>query len=138
MVQTRTTLLITRFRFHLKPAGASSTSETILCEEIVPLAFIGQAASPQWLNTAESEHLLAANPEKDLVASGVHQQINLLINSLGPIQTALEAVAKERATLQLKAHERVRQATKSKGRVTIEPVLPVDILGAFVLLPRLA
>jgi hypothetical protein len=31
----------------------------------------------------------------------------------------------------------VRQAAKTAGRVAIEPVLPVDILGAYLLLPRL-
>ena len=43
----------------------------------------------------------------------------------------------ERAAAQLEAHERVREASRKRGRVSIEPVLPVDILGAYVLLPRL-
>jgi len=42
-----------------------------------------------------------------------------------------------RAQAPLEAHERVQEASKTKGRVTIEPVLPVDILGAYVLLPPL-
>ena len=33
------------------------------------------------------------------------------------------------------AHERVREASRTKGRVSIQPVLPVDILGAYVLVP---
>jgi nitronate monooxygenase len=37
----------------------------------------------------------------------------------------------------INTHERVREAARSKGRVTVQPVLPVDILGAYVLLPRL-
>jgi hypothetical protein len=36
----------------------------------------------------------------------------------------------------LAAHERVREAARTKGRVTVQPVLPVDILGAYILLPR--
>ena len=39
--------------------------------------------------------------------------------------------------LQLQAHERVRQATRARGRIAIYPVLPVDVLGAYVLLPIL-
>ncbi|MCL5096428.1 MAG: DEAD/DEAH box helicase [Candidatus Omnitrophica bacterium] len=38
------------------------------------------------------------------------------------------------ATLQLQAHERVREATRHRAKVRIEPVLPVDILGAYLLL----
>jgi len=41
------------------------------------------------------------------------------------------------ATLQVQAHERVREATRHRAKVRIEPVLPVDILGAYLLLPVL-
>ena len=51
------------------------------------------------------------------------------------LQQALEPVAAERAANQLAAHERVREAPRAKGRVTVQPILPVDILGAYVLLP---
>ena len=46
-------------------------------------------------------------------------------------------MATERANAQLAAHERVREASRTKGRVTVRPVFPVDILGAYVLLPKL-
>jgi hypothetical protein len=81
--------------------------------------------------------LLAARPEQNLIATAIDQQMALLLGSLAAIQSALAAVATERASTQLQAHERVREASKTKGRVTIEPVLPVDILGAYVLLARL-
>lgn len=109
----------------------------MLCEEIVPLAFSGSAANPQWLAVDESEKLLAARPEQNLIPTAIEQQMGLLIGSLAAIEQALEPVASERAAAQLQAHERVREASKTKGRVTIEPVLPVDLLGAYVLLPRL-
>jgi hypothetical protein len=37
--------------------------------------------------------------------------------------------------LLLHTHERMHESLRAKGRVTIQPVLPVDILGAYVLLP---
>jgi len=37
--------------------------------------------------------------------------------------------------LLLHTHERVHESLRAKGRVTIQPVLPVDILVAYVLLP---
>ena len=57
---------------------------------------------------------------------------------LPKLQEALVPVAQERASAQLAAHERVREASRTRGRVTIQPVLPVDILGAYVLLPKLS
>jgi superfamily II DNA or RNA helicase len=132
-VQARTTLVLARFRYHLHTAG--SANGTILCEEIVPLACSGPSSSPQWLEPEESEKLLSATPDRNLVPTAIEQQADLLVQSFAPIQQALNALAPSRAEVQLKAHERVREAAKTKGRVTIEPVLPVDILGAYVILP---
>lgn len=133
-VTLRTTLMLARFRYHLKSSGAGPA---ILCEEITPLACTGPATDPQWLDAGEGDRLLAAIPEQNLVPTLVHQQVDLLMESLSDLRLALVVVAEERAATQLRAHERVREALRTKGRLTIEPVLPVDILGAYILLPRL-
>lgn len=133
-VNVRTTLLVARFRYHLH---VSTGSETILCEEIVPLACTGAASELRWLAAEASESLLSATPAKNLVRTAIDQQASLLENDLPALQQALAVIATSRAADQLAAHERVREATKARGRVTIEPVLPVDILGAYVLLPKL-
>ena len=70
----------------------------------------------------------------------------MLLPALPAFQAALESVANERAEAQRAAHERVRAASRaraarggsrSRGRIAVEPVLPVDVLGAYVLLPVL-
>lgn len=135
LVSTRTTLLVARFRYHLQVAGAST--ETILCEEIVPFACTGSADAPRWLSSEEGEALLIAPPERNLIQTSIDQQLGLLVPSLPAFQQALSTIAEDRAAAQLAAHERVREASRTKGRVSIRPVLPVDILGAYVLLPSL-
>jgi superfamily II DNA or RNA helicase len=135
-VTGRTTMLLGRFRYHLQVAGGDA--ETILCEEIVPLACTGSADAPQWLSPEESERLLSARPDRNLLPTAIEQQMGLLLPALPKFQLALALVATTRAADQLAAHERVRDASRTKGRVTIQPVLPVDILGAYVLLPRLS
>lgn len=135
-VAVRTTVLVARFRYHLRTSGADA--ETMLCEEIVPVACVGSPDAPQWLSIEESERLLTARPERNLVPTAIDQQVGLLLPGLPKFQQALESVASVRAADQLAAHERVREASRAKGRVTIEPVLPVDILGAYVLLPKLS
>ena len=57
-------------------------------------------------------------------------------SQLAGVPKPLSIIAGERAAAQLVAHERVREISRTKGRITIQPVLPVDILGAYVLLPR--
>jgi hypothetical protein len=80
---------------------------------------------------------LDARPERNLIPTAVEQQTSLIVEALPAFREALAAVAAERAAAQLEAHERVRQAVRAPGRVTVQPVLPVDILGAYVLLPRI-
>jgi superfamily II DNA/RNA helicase len=135
-VSVRTTLLVTRFRYHLRIA--SGDSETTLVEEILPMAARGPADSPEWLSPEVGEALLLARPERNLVQTAMEQQLGLLLPALPKLQAALVPLARERAALQLATHERVREASRTKGRVSLEPILPVDILGAYVLLPRLS
>jgi hypothetical protein len=134
-VSTRTVLLVARFRFHLEVAG--SNGETILVEEILPVACTGRSDSPVWVTAEDSEGLLAATPERNLTPTAIEQQLDLLLTGLPKLQASLAPVADDRADAQLAAHERVREAARTKGRVSIKPILPVDILGAYVLLPRL-
>ncbi len=134
-VKGRTTLLLARFRYHLR-SGATQT-ESILCEEIVPLAFADMEKEIMWLGVNESELLLNARPEQNLIQSAIDQQGALLFDALPSIQESLKVVAEDRAKSQLQAHERVREALRTKKQVTVTPVFPVDILGAYVLLPRL-
>ena len=131
----RTVLIVARFRYHLQVAAAAT--ETILCEEIVPLACTGAADSPQWLPRDEAERLLLARPDRNLIQSAIDQQLSWLLPSLPVFQRSLAAMATERANAQLAAHERVREASRTKGRVTVRPLTPVDVLGAYVLLPKL-
>ena len=80
---------------------------------------------------------MAARPETNLLQTAIDQQLGVLLPSLSTFQVSLESVATERANAQLDAHRRVRTATRTRGRIAVEPVLPVDILAAYVLLPRL-
>ena len=178
-VSARTTLLVARFRYHLRRVAAGSGhggegsgfnepghggpghggpghagpkprpgagGDTILCEEIAPLACTGPAEAPQWLSPEESERLLAAEPERNLLPTAVEQQLGVLLPALPAFQAALASVANERAEAQRAAHERVRAASRTRaarggsrswGRIAVEPVLPVDVLGAYILLPVL-
>lgn len=133
LVSTRTILLVARFRYHLKSGKADGA--TVLCEEIVPLACTGSPDALNWLDPEQGEALLAATPDRNVPPTGVRQQLEVLLPALAEYQRALVQVARRRAEDQRLAHEKVRENLRVRSRTTIEPVLPVDILGAFVLLP---
>lgn len=132
-VNTRTTLLIVRFRHHLQNAG--SNEEARLCEEILALSCRGPADAAQWLSVDEAEKLLSAQPGRNLVATAINQQLDQLFEALPKLQASLEATAWQRAERQLAVHESVRAALRTKVRLNVTPVLPVDILAAYIMLP---
>lgn len=134
-VDQRTTLVLARFRYHLKEQDRDAA---VLCEEILPLAFTGTASEPVWLEDDAAEALLTATPSQNIGQSALDQQLERLLPSLPSVRDALGKVAPARASAQLEIHKRVRAATKTSQRLTVQPVLPVDILGAYVLLAPIA
>ena len=141
-VTARTTLLVVRFRYHLEAGRPGARAETVLCEETASLACTGPAESPRWIAAAESERLLAARPDRNLLPTAIEQQLGATLPALPRLRTALASVARQRADALLATHERVRRASRARrrgagDRVAVAPVLPVDLLGAYVLLPTL-
>lgn len=130
-VSAPTTLLLARFRYHI----VSSGSGALLSEEIVPLACTGRGETFQWLPTERSEEILKAKPSGNMLPTAFDQQKELLLATLPGLQKDLEEVARSRGDEQLAAHRRVRESYKEKKAISIEPVLPVDILGAYRLIP---
>lgn len=136
-VLSRTILLVVRFRYHIKNT-AGETDKTILCEEIAPLACDGPPGNPIWVELQESEKLLSVHPEKNLTETAINQQIELTLSDIPKYESALELIALKRSEMQLEVHSRVRgKSPQAQRSLRVEPILPVDILGIYVLLPRI-
>ena len=59
--------------------------------------------------------------------------------ALGQLEThlsELDAFAERRAQTLLADHRRVREAGDDRGRYSVKALLPADIIGLFVLLPK--
>jgi hypothetical protein len=52
-------------------------------------------------------------------------------------KSAIESHAKERSDILVSDHRRVREAVKGAGRIDVFPVFPIDLIGAYSLLPAL-
>jgi hypothetical protein len=62
-------------------------------------------------------------------------RINQILTRLDDLEPDLEAIAEERAQVLLTSHQRVRAITK-EGKVKVNPQLPMDILGLYILIPK--
>lgn len=134
-VSRRTTLLSLRFRYHILTA-LNGERRPLLAEEAVTLAFAGALGQAEWIEAEQAEKLLGAEPTGDIIHEIRVQQVAGILKDFGALQLHLEAYAQERGQALLDAHLRVRQAAKMGGkRPQVEPLLPPDVLGVYVLLP---
>ncbi|GAB4431021.1 MAG: helicase-related protein [Anaerolineae bacterium] len=137
-VTKRTVLLLLRFRYHL--ITRQEQRETpLLAEACEVTAFRGRAPDIEWLPETEAEALLQAEPAANILPEQATTQLERVLAELTGLQPALNNIAAERGEALLEAHRRVRSAARqSGGRASVQPQLPPDLLGVYVLLPVVA
>jgi superfamily II DNA or RNA helicase len=127
----RTVVALLRLRHQLVSQRSGRTS-TLLVEEATALAWTG--SSP--LEGADALALLAPPPAVDPpshVRERAGQQALAHIEARLP---ELDAFAERRAQTLLADHRRVREAADARGSYSVKALLPADVIGLFVLLPR--
>jgi hypothetical protein len=108
-----------------------------LAEELRLLAFAGSPDNPTWLADDAATELLDAEPVGNVTAEQSRSLVTEVVEAYNRLAPALEHAAEERAAALLDAHVRVREGARLKGvRYEVDPQPPVDVLGAYVLLPR--
>lgn len=135
LVQTRTTLLTVRGRYHIVTKRISGENR-VLAEDCVLVAFSGAPESPNWLTDEQAQELLGAEAHGNIAADLASEFIQEVIDHYSNLQPELEAIVSQRADALLEAHRRVRIASKNRGvRYEVIPQMPVDVLGIYVFLP---
>jgi superfamily II DNA or RNA helicase len=131
-VTARTLVALVRLR-HQLTAHRGANASMLLVEEATALAWPGTEAT---VEGAEALALLHPAPISDPPAHvrerSVAQALALLEMRLGD----LDAFAERRAQALLADHRRVREAADARGSYGVKALLPADIIGLFVLLPR--
>lgn len=130
-VSTRTTVLLVRLR-HQLTVTYRGNSRLLLCEETLTVG-VPDGSGP--LDEATSRALMTAEPTRNMPPPLRDQQVQRSLDQLPALQPALERLARERAQSLLEDHRRVREAARGVGEYRVTPSLPVDIMGAFVLVP---
>ncbi|MER3410724.1 MAG: ATP-dependent helicase, partial [Thermoleophilia bacterium] len=134
-VERRTTLVLVRFR-HEVTSEAKDAERRRLAEEARLLAFAGPPEQAQWLSQEEAEALLDASPDANIAPDQARDFVRRVVEGYEHLRPALEEEARRRAQALLDSHLRVRDAARLRGlRYRVEPKLPPDLLGVYVLLP---
>lgn len=135
-VTCKTTLLLFRVRNVIETKKGGNQ---LVAEEMLIWGFSGSAEDSNWLSTEQARHLLHhAVPSSDLSPQA---RQGFLENELEEIEELhvsgiLDQIALKRAEILLEAHERFRKLLGGRKYKVVEPVLPMDLMGVYVLLPE--
>lgn len=132
-VATTTTTLLLRLRFKLTLHGRRE--RLLLVEESEAVAFEGTSDVPfaagedarKLLNSEASANLASVARDR-VIAQAIRRTEQML-------DGAISEYARGRAQHLTEDHSRVRSAGINVPRVSVEPVLPVDVIGLFVQIP---
>ena len=132
-VGIKTTLLLYRVRNVIEERG---TGRKIVAEEVMPLGYQGLAQDFNLLeNKYAAELMFTAMPTDNVTAHAATDFLNSEIGDLQQIEENLNLVAYTRAESLVESHERYRKVLGGIRFKTVEPVLPMDLLGIYILLP---
>lgn len=133
-VTTKTTLMLFRCRNVIEQQKGQ---HQIVAEEMLLWGWRGTPQQKEFLDHAEAKALLAeARATSDLTpqsrASFLENELKLLAN----LKAEFAAVAEQQSKHLVEAHERFSALMEGKRFQVVYPVLPMDLLGIYLLLPE--
>ncbi len=131
-ITARTLVALVRLR-HQLTSQRGQQQTTLLVEEATAIAWTGD---PSPLEGPDALALLSPVPISD---PPPHVRERAVTQALGQLDTRLpelDAFADRRAQALLADHRRVREAAEALGRYSVKALLPADVIGLFVLLPK--
>ncbi|MBK3840801.1 DEAD/DEAH box helicase [Paraburkholderia aspalathi] len=131
-IKSRTLVALVRLR-HQLTSQRGHQATTLLVEEATAIAWMGGATR---LEDADALALLSPLPVAD---PPVHVRERAVTQALDQLETRLpelDMFAERRAQALLADHRRVREAAEALGRYSVKALLPADVIGLFVLLPK--
>lgn len=135
-VAQRTNLLLLRLRYLIGNLDGAATVP-LMAEECIVAGFIGSPRNPQWLSSDQALELLkSASASTNANTEIKRKAVGDLIDRWPEISGHLENLAAERAQGLSATYDRIRVATRGKRQQSIEPQIPMDLLGLLILNPE--
>ena len=133
-VRARSTVVLLRLR-HQLVSRARRQETTLMVEEATALAWVA-AGTAGPITGPEALSLLALAPADDPPRHVREREAARALALLQERAADLEAFADVRARALLDDHLRVREASSATGRTSVQALPRPDVIGAYVLLPR--
>ncbi|MBQ9396138.1 MAG: DEAD/DEAH box helicase [Proteobacteria bacterium] len=130
------TVVLARCRHQLtiqKPKDSS----TLIVEEAISLAWIGKKTLIDGLDVIQQ---LQKNAIEDLLPHVRNRKIEEALKFVEEHKADIDDYARKRADILLEDHKHVREMSNTRftSRISykVQPLLPVDIIGVFVMMPK--
>ncbi|WP_041522647.1 helicase-related protein [Gilvimarinus agarilyticus] len=136
-IDTHTTIYLLRLRSRLsikRTQHDQQQTQELLAEEALALA-VNRRGEPQLLDKAEILRLMQLPVSKNMTPEARTRELNRAIEALPQLTQTFETLAQERADAVLADHRRTREAAEARGSYSVQPQLPVDVMGIYVLVP---
>lgn len=134
-VETRTTLLLVRYRFHLTLPSRAGERQSV-AEDARLVAFEGSPAKAVWLDPADALALAELAADENTDREFAVRTMGRVLDALHETKPYLDNYGDELAAQLLESHRSARRAAAEIVRgVTVAAQKPADILGAYVYLP---
>jgi hypothetical protein len=133
-VRGRTIIALLRLRHQLLTRKQRQET-TLMVEEATALAWVG-GGSGDAMTGAEALSLLALPPVEDPPSHVREREVARALGWIEERSKDLEAFAAARARALLEDHLRVREASKAAGSTSVQALPRPDVIGVYVLLPK--
>lgn len=130
-VTTVTTVVIARLRFELRTSKAQ-----LLAEDVLVAGFTGMNGDINWLDPGKVIELLDVPPTGNVSQFQAEEFLEDILTQYENWRPGLERLAHRRGDQLRESHSRVRDAAKSRGATEVKVLLPLDVVGIYVLLPE--
>jgi hypothetical protein len=134
-VKVATTLCLLRLRHKIEIKRGKNV-KNIVAEEALLVGFEGRANAVRMANE-KIFALLKDKPSGNLSKAVIERELQKSLDWYKASAAIFDAIAKEKSASLLADHRRVRDASRDRGEFAVEPSLPVDLIGLYVILPKM-
>lgn len=132
-VAVKTTLLLFRVRNVIQEKAGSTQ---LVAEEMLIWGYEGSPHERKAITYERAMELMhTALPSMNMTEHERGQWLTDELQELPELGTEFDIVAMERANILIEAHERFRKVLGGTHYKVVEPVLPMDLMGVYILLP---
>lgn len=133
-VEARTTVYLLRLRSQIS-VRRKEKDTILLAEECLSVSVTG-SDKVELLSEEAVRKLMELKASRNMEPALRIRHVTTGIERISELEDSFNQIATKRASELLSDHRRVREASEGKGvRYGVEPCLPVDVIGLYVLIP---